>query len=133
MKGVMKKVLLAASIACVLSSLYGCALRPRAKFSLLGSLPPEAVGIKQPSEVKVMTDVPLAGKPYIELGYITVDEGWVSPVIAATYSTEDIIEMVRRKAAECGADAVIKFSIEGERPGHRKAKGIAIVYKKYGY
>jgi len=132
MRSIVKMVILAIVVTYMLSSLYGCATltRPRVKFSsFLGNLPQEALKVVNPGDVEVMTGEPPIGKEYIELGYITVDEGWVSPAIAMFTSNEAIIEMVRKEAANRGADAVIKFSIEGERAGERKANGIAIVYK----
>ena len=130
MKGGIKIVLLAIGIVWVLFSLYGCAITLRPKFAALRPLPPQT---KEPSEVVVMTGVPPAGKQYIELGYITVDEGEVPPILRITTSTEDIIEMVLRKAAECGGDAVIKFRMSGEKPfvsdePARKAEGTVIKY-----
>lgn len=128
MKGVTRIALLVIGVGCVLLCLYGCEAKLRAKFAPLGPLPPGAV-TKQPDEIVVMSGVPLAGDQYIELGYITVDESRVSPILTEFTSKEDIINMVRKKAAESGADAVIKFSILGEHPA-RKAEGIAIMYEK---
>jgi len=99
------------------------------EFSPLRELPPEALKVVSPGDVEVLTGEPRIGKEYIELGYITIDESKVSPIMTMSKSEKDIIEMVSQEAANHGADAVIKFSITGEHPG-RKAKGIAIVYKK---
>lgn len=132
MRSIVKMAILSIVVTYMLSSLYGCAklIRPRVKFSsLVGNLPQEALKVAYPGDIEVMTGEPPIGVEYIELGYITVDEGWVSPLIAVFTSNEAIIEMVRKEAANHGADAVIKFSIEGEGAGYRKAKGIAIVYK----
>mgnify|MGYP000424445413 CR=1 FL=1 len=112
------------SISICFFLLYGCAaLQP--EFSPLNPLPPEAVRMKAPSEVTIMTGVPPEGVHYIELGYVTVEENiWTVPNL----TKEDFVEVIRRKAAQYGADAVIKFRIWGEKP-HRKAEGIAIKYK----
>lgn len=135
MRGIVKIVLLSIGAFYMLNILYCCALiKPQAKFSsLIGNLPPEALKVVNPDDVEVITGEPPIGEEYIELIYITVYEGWTFPIIASFYSKENIIEMVRSEAAEHGADAVINFRIEGERAGERKAKGIAIVYKKRRY
>lgn len=120
-------------LTCILFVIHGCAaMKLRPEFIPLRSLPPEAVKITPPNEIEIMTDAPQTGKQYIELGYITVDETKVFPFRTLSTSEKDIIEMVREEAAEHGADAVIKFHISGEHPA-RIAKGIAIIYKKYGY
>jgi len=84
---------------------------------------------KQAYDIVVMTDLPPAGTQYVELGYVTVDESRVSPIMTEFTSRKDIINMVKAKAAEIGADAVIKFTISGEHPS-RKAEGTAIKYEK---
>jgi len=109
--------------ACVMC-LCGCETSLRAKFAPLRPLPPGPVA-KQASDIVVMTDLPPSGTQYIELGYVTVDETRVSPIMTEFTSREDIINMVKAKAAEIGADAVIKFSISGDHPS-RKAEGTAI-------
>jgi len=113
-------------IACVI--LCGCETSLRAKFAPLRPLPPGPV-TKQASDIVVMSDLPPVGTPYVELGYLTIDESRVSPIMTEFTSREDIINMVKAKAAEIGADAVIKFSISGEHPT-RKAEGTAIKYEK---
>ena len=123
------KVILLSGALAFLFSFYGCALTLKPQFAPLRNLPPEAMKAKNPAEVEVMTGEPPIGKEYIEIGYITVDETKVSPLMTMTISNENIIQMVRKKAAEYGADAVIKFKISGESPA-RVAKGIAIVYRR---
>jgi len=98
-----------------------------AKFDPLRELP--QITTKTPDEVEILTGEPPLSREYIELGYITYDEGWISPLITMGKSEKDIIELFKKEAAKRGADAVIKFNIEGET-GERKAKGIAIIYKK---
>ena len=128
MRSAIKMALLATGIACALSGLCGCEARLRAKFAPLRPLPPGPV-TKRASDIVVMSDAPPTGTQYIELGYITVDESRVSPIMTEFTSKEDIINMVRKRAAEVGADAVIRFSMSGERPA-RKAEGTAIKYEK---
>jgi len=122
------RILSIAVVACVLLGLCGCETSLRAKFAPLRPLPPGPV-TKRGGDIVVMSDAPPAGTQYVELGYITVDESRVSPIMTEFTSKEDIINMVRAKAAEVGADAVIKFSISGEHPA-RKAEGMAIKYEK---
>ena len=129
MKRTINAMLLLTSIALLLN-FYGCALTLKPQFAPLRNLPPEAMKAKNPAEVEVMTGEPPIGREYIEIGYITVDETKVSSLMTMNISDKDIIEMVRKKAADYGADAVIKFRLTGENLGERKAEGIAIVYKK---
>ena len=126
MKGYIKRILPTTVILCLI--LCGCETSLRAKFAPLRPLPPGTV-TKSASDIVVMSDLPPAGTPYVELGYITIDESRVSPIMTEFTSREDIINMVRAKAAEVGADAVIKFSMTGEHPS-RKAEGTAIKYEK---
>lgn len=126
MKGFIWVLSVATVIACVI--FCGCETSLRAKFAPLRPLPPGPV-TKQASDIVVMSDPPPSGTQYVELGYVTVDESRVSPIMTEFTSREDIINMVRAKAAEIGADAVIKFSISGEHPA-RKAEGTAIKYEK---
>lgn len=65
-----------------------------------------------PGEVEVMSGEPPIGEEYLELGYITVDEGMVSPAMTMFTSDKAIIEMVRKEAADHGADAVIEFNLK---------------------
>ena len=127
MKGFVRVLSVVAVIACV-AGLCGCETSLRAKFAPLRPLPPGPV-TKQANDIVVMSDLPPAGTQYVELGYITIDESRVSPIMTEFTSREDIINMVRAKAAEVGADAVIKFTISGEHPS-RKAEGTAIKYEK---
>lgn len=130
MRGIIKVPLLISAITYILLNFSGCAtitLKP--KFAALGEMPPEALRVVNPAQVEVMTGEPPIDKEYIDLGCITVDEKWTSPIMTMSISEKDIIEMVRTEAADHGADAVIKFSITGKHPA-RKAKGIAIVYRK---
>ena len=127
MNNVVKISLFSITITCIMLNFYGCALKT--KFVLLRDIPPEALKIVYPSEVEVMTGEPPIGKEYIEYGTVTIDERWVSPIVTKSTSNDDLIELVRREAANQGADSVIKFSITGEHPA-RRARGIAIVYKK---
>ena len=126
MRGFVRVLSVAVIIACVI--LCGCETSLRAKFAPLRPLPPGPV-TKQASDIVVMSDLPPVGDQYIELGYITIDESRVSPIMTEFTSREDIINMVRAKAAEVGADAVIRFSVTGEHPT-RKAEGTAIKYEK---
>lgn len=128
MRSIIKAVLLTCVMMYILLNFCGCAITLKPKFAPFREMPPEALKAMNPGDVEVMTGEPPIGKEYIELGYITVDESKVSPAIAMFTSNEAIIEMVRKEAADHGADAVIKFNITGEHPA-RKAKGIAIVYK----
>lgn len=125
-----KFFLLASTITCVIFNFYGCAFKT--KFTPLREMPPEALKMVYPSDVEVLTGEPPIGKEYIEIGYITIDESWASPIMTQNISEEDIMVMARKEAANHGADAVIKFSITGEHPA-RRARGIAIVYKKRRY
>lgn len=129
MRGIIKAVLLTSAITYILINLYGCEITLKPKFAPLRDIPQEALKVVDPSDVEVMTGEPPIGEEYIELGYITVNESRVSPAMTMFTSDEAIIEMVRKEAAIHGADAVINFNITGEHPA-RKAKGIAIVYKK---
>jgi len=126
LRGFVRVLSVAVIIACVI--LCGCETSLRAKFAPLRPLPPGPV-TKQASDIVVMSDLPPVGDQYIELGYITIDESRVSPIMTEFTSREDIINMVRAKAAEVGADAVIRFSVTGEHPT-RKAEGTAIKYEK---
>ena len=126
LRGFVRVLSVAVIIACVI--LCGCETSLRAKFAPLRPLPPGPV-TKSASDIVVMSDLPPVGDQYVELGYITIDESRVSPIMTEFMSREDIINMVRAKAAEIGADAVIKFSISGEHPS-RKAEGTAIKYEK---
>ena len=126
MRSFVRVLSVAVIIACVI--LCGCETSLRAKFAPLRPLPPGPV-TKQASDIVVMSDLPPVGTPYVELGYLTIDESRVSPIMTEFTSREDIINMVKAKAAEIGADAVIKFSISGEHPT-RKAEGTAIKYEK---
>ena len=125
----MKNIFLVISTVLMLTSLYGCGVRLKAEFSPFRPLPPEALKVKNASEITIMSDRLPTDKPYIELGYITVDESGVSPIFTLNVSDGDIVRMVKEKAAEYGADAVIEFSISGKHP-YRKAKGIAIIFKQ---
>lgn len=127
MRLIKKALLLACATACIIFYSFGCALKT--KFAPMQEMPPEALKIVYTSDVEVMTGEPPIGIEYIEFGSITIDERWVSPLVTKSTSNDDLIELVRREAANHGADAVIKFSITGEHPS-RMAKGIVIVYKK---
>lgn len=126
LKGFVRVLSVATVISCVI--LCGCETSLRAKFAPLRPLPPGPV-TKRASDIMVMSDLPPVGTQYVELGYITVDESKVSPIMTEFTSREDIVNMVKAKAAEVGADAVIKFSMSGEHPA-RKAEGTAIKYEK---
>jgi hypothetical protein len=128
LKGFVRVLSAAVIISCVV--LCGCEMSLSAKFAPLRPLPPGPV-TKQASDIVVMSDLPTSGDQYIELGYITVDESRVSPIMTEFTTNEDVINMVRAKAAEVGADAVVKFSMTGEHPV-RKAEGTAIKYEKRG-
>jgi len=107
--------------------LFGCALSLKPQFVPLRDLPPQALKTVIPDDVEVMSGEPPIGKEYVELAYIILDESKVSPIMSMSVSDKDIIEMVRKEAANHGADAVIRFKITGDHPA-RKATGVAIVY-----
>lgn len=44
-------------------------------------MPPEALKTVNPGDGEVMFGEPLIGKEYIEIGYITIYEGWVFPIM----------------------------------------------------
>lgn len=129
MRGFIHSIFLVFPLIYILLFFSGCAIKLKPQFSALRDMPPEALKAANPAEVEVMTTEPPIGREYIELGYITVDESKVSPILTMSTSDKDVIEMVRKEAADHGADAVINFKISGEHPG-RKATGIAIVYMK---
>jgi len=131
MKKVNKYILLFIIIFSIIF-IIGCSqgikiFKFEAKFAPLRELP--RITTKTPDEVEILTGEPPLSREYIELGYITYDEGWISPLITMGKSEKDIIELFKKEAAKRGADAVIKFNLEGET-GERKARGIAIIYKK---
>lgn len=133
MKNVIKFVSMAIAIIIVVFYVYGCGyglrtLKFEAEFAPLRKMPPEALKMVNPIDVEVMTGKPTIGKEYIELGYVTFDEGKVSQLVTMYKKEKDFIELFKNEAAKHGADAVIEFTIKGEWP-ERKAKGIAIVYK----
>jgi hypothetical protein len=127
----MKKLTGTIGIVCILFSLYGCAtVKLEAKFTPLRSLIPMAT-IKQPGDVTIVPGMPLEHRKYIELGYVKVDESWTSPIVTEGLTEQGIELMVRKKAAEYGADAVIKYNLTG-RHGSRLAEGLAIKYEESG-
>ena len=133
MKNVIKFVSMVIIIIILVFYVYGCGyglrtLKFEAEFAPFREMPQEALKAMNPGDVKVMTGEPQIGKEYIELGYITFDEGKVSPIVTMYKNEKDFIELFQNEAAKHGADAVIKFTIQGEWP-ERKAQGITIVYK----
>lgn len=125
----LKNILFQAIIAIFVFA--SCATyRFHAQFAPLRDLPPEAIKSVSPAEVEVLTGEPPIGTEYYELGYIIYEDAEMAGMVTLFKKEKDIIELIRKTAAEHGADAVIKFQITGEESGERKAKGMAIVYKK---
>jgi hypothetical protein len=129
MMRLVNRLFLAAAVFSLAISFYGCALTLKPKFTALRDMPPEAFKAVEPADVEVMEGEPPVGVEYIEMGYITIDETKVSPIMTMSITDEDIITMIRREAANRGADAVIKFRLVGDHPA-RKANGLAIVYRR---
>ena len=125
-----KIIALIAIVTYVLIGLNGCETSLKAKFAPLHPLPPGPI-TKQANDIVVLSGLPPVGKQYIELGYIKVNEGDVGDLFTMFISDGDIINMVRAKAAEVGADAVINFKLTGtQADSDRKAEGTAIKYEK---
>ena len=129
MRNNLRATLLLISAVYLLSNLYGCiACGLYVKFSPIGQLPTYVMSEKKVSDITVMSGIPPDSKKYTELGRIKVEDGWVLPLVNRYKTEKDITDLVKKKAAEHGADAVIKYNIIADNYG-LKSEGVAIRYE----